>query len=268
MRTTLALTAILLLAACGGSTEQTAPAAPVEPAPSEPAPAPGGVAPAIQAIVDAPDRTPEDKALDAGRHPAELLAFTEITPGMRVAEIISGGGYTTELLARSVGPNGVVYAQNNKMVIGFAGKKWDERLTRPALANTVRVDRELDDPLPAEASNLDVVVMNLFYHDLYWMKVDRAKLNKAILAALKPGGRYIVIDHSSRAGAGATDVETLHRIDEAEVERDVTAAGFVLDRKGDFLRNPADTRDWNASPMAAKEKRGTSDRFALVFRKP
>jgi predicted methyltransferase len=132
----------------------------------------------------------------------------------------------------------------------------------------VRVDRELDDPLPPDATELDLVVMNLFYNDLYWLKVDRAKMNKAILRALKPGGRYVVIDHSARAGAGAADVQTLHRIEESEVERDVTSAGFVLERKGDFLRNPGDTRDWNASPMSAKEKRGTSDRFALVFKKP
>ena len=273
MRSRLLLTAMLVVAAgCGTKTDQGPP--PAEPAPppavADPAPAPAApvVTPVIQAIVDAPDRSPDDRALDAGRHPGELLAFMGVAPKMRVAELIVGGGYTAELLARAVGPEGKVYAQNNERVNGFAGDRWSARLATPALANVVRVDRELEDPLPPEARNLDIVVMHLFYHDTYWMKVDRAKMNRAILAALKPGGLYVVVDHSARPGAATTEVETLHRIEEGEVERDVLAAGFVLDRKGDFLRNPADTRDWNASPRAAGEKRGTSDRFALVFRKP
>jgi predicted methyltransferase len=293
---TLLSLALFLAAACGGSSEP-APAAPepvaepaatTEPAPAEPAPAPEPapppappppppgpavvpveVPPAVQAIVDAKDRTEADRALDAGRHPGELLAFLNIQPGQKVAELIAGGGYTTELLARAVGPKGKVYAQNNKMVLGFAGKAWPERLKRaPFKKNTVRVDRELEDPLPKQAKNLDLVVMNLFYHDLYWVKTDREKMNKAVLAALKPGGLYVIIDHSGRAGTGTTEVQTLHRIEQSEVEKDVTAAGFVLDRQGDFLRNPDDKRDWSASPMDAGEKRGTSDRFVLVFKKP
>jgi predicted methyltransferase len=223
----------------------------------------------VQAIVDAKDRTDADRALDAGRHPGELLAFLDIQPGQKVAELIAGGGYTTELLARAVGPKGKVFAQNNKMVLGFAGKAWPARLKRaPFKKNTVRVDRELEDPLPKQAKNLDLVVINLFYHDLYWAKTDREKMNKGVLAALKPGGLYVVIDHSGRAGTGTTEVQTLHRIEQSEVEKDVTAAGFVLDRQGDFLRNQDDKRDWNASPMDAGEKRGTSDRFVLVFKKP
>jgi predicted methyltransferase len=286
---------LFVVASCGGSSEQTAPAAPEPvaeaapaeaepapaaepappPAPAEPAPPPGPavvpveVPPAVQAIVDAKDRTDADRALDAGRHPGELIAFLGIQPGMKVAELIAGGGYTTELLARAVGPKGKVFAQNNKMVLGFAGKAWPERLKRaPFKKNTVRVDRELEDPLPKQAKNLDLVVINLFYHDLYWAKTDREKMNKGVLAALKPGGLYVVIDHSGRAGTGTTEVQTLHRIEQSEIEKDVTAAGFVLDRQGDFLRNPDDKRDWNASPMDAGEKRGTSDRFVLVFKKP
>ena len=49
---------------------------------------------------------------------------------------------------------------------------------------------------------------------------------------------------------------------------DVEKAGFVRKRSADFLRNPEDTRDWNASPVAAGEKRGESDRFVLEFVKP
>jgi len=176
MRATLTAILILALAACGAKTEAP-PASPVtapEPAVA-PEPAPLVVTPAIQAIVDAPDRSADDRALDAGRHPAETLAFLGIAPGMRVAELFVGGGYTSELLARAVGPQGVVYAQNNARVNGFVGPVWGARLQTPAMRNVVRVDRELDAPLPPEATNLDVVLMNLVYHDTYWMKVDRAK---------------------------------------------------------------------------------------------
>ncbi|MCA9678390.1 MAG: class I SAM-dependent methyltransferase [Kofleriaceae bacterium] len=225
--------------------------------------------PAIQAAVDSPDRPEADRALDAGRHPAEILAFLGVAPGMKVAELMAGGGYTSELLARVVGADGTVYGENSKFVLEkFAEKAWSERLARPGLERVVRADRELEDPLPPEAKDLDLVVAHLVYHDFYWMEADRAKMNAAIFAALAPGGQYAIIDHAAAPGAGATAVKTLHRIEESEVVKDVEAAGFVLDREGDFLRNPDDHHDWNAAPGASGDKRGTSDRFVLVFRKP
>ena len=234
----------------------------------------GGPAPAMtpadaQAIVGALDRAPEDRMLDGGRHPAELLDFVGIGPGMRVADLQAGGGYTTELLARAVGPRGVVFGQNSPFVLQrFAEKPWSERLAKPVMANVVRVDRDLDDPLPAEATGLDAVTMVLFYHDTVWQKVDRARMNGAIFRALKPGGVFVVVDHSARSGSGAADAETLHRIDEAFVKDEVARAGFRLVAEAAFLRNPADTRDWNDSPRAAGERRGTSDRFVLRFVRP
>jgi predicted methyltransferase len=89
-----------------------------------------------------------------------------------------------------------------------------------------------------------------------------------VFAALKPGGFYAIVDHSAAAGSGLKDVETLHRIDEDTVKQEITKAGFRLDAESDVLRNPEDPRDWNASPRAAAEKRGTSDRFTLRFVKP
>ena len=223
----------------------------------------------IAALVAAADRDPADRALDAGRHPVETLAFFGVQPGMQVAELMAGGGYTAELLARAVGPDGKVWAQNNRFVLErFAEKPWTARLAKPVMAPVVRVDRELDDPLPPEARDLDAVFLLLFYHDAVWMEVDRAKMNAAIFAALKPGGVYAVIDHRARPGSGLADVKTLHRIEESEVRREIEAAGFVLDATGDFLKNPEDGYDWNASPSQAGERRGTSDRFVLRFVKP
>ena len=226
------------------------------------------VPPAVQAIVDAPDRAPEDRKLDAGRHPGELLAFLGLKPGERVAELGAGGGYTSELLARAVGPRGRVWGENNAFFMKFVEKPWSERLKKAAMKNVVRVDREFDAPLPLDAKNLDAVVISLLYHDTVWMGVDRDKMNKAAFDALRHGGQYVVIDHSAPEGSGTEDVKTTHRIDELFVLREVERAGFHHVATGDFLRNPADTRDWNDSPREAGERRGTSDRFVLRFIKP
>jgi len=220
-------------------------------------------------VVAAPDRSDADRALDAGRHPVDMLAFFGIRPGMRLAELGAGGGYTTELLARAVGPTGRVYGQNPKFVLErFAEKPWSERLAKPVNAQVVRVDREFDDPLPPEAKDLDAVLIVLFYHDAVWLGADRARMNAAVFSALKHGGIYGVIDHSARAGAGTSETKTLHRIEESTVVAEIEKAGFKRDDSADFLRNPSDARDWNDSPSAAGERRGTSDRFVLKFRKP
>ncbi|XXF80298.1 SAM-dependent methyltransferase [Myxococcaceae bacterium GXIMD 01537] len=250
----------LLLSAClavvGCSTR-----APVHPAP-----------PAVslgKAVVEAPDRLEADRALDAGRHPAALIDFVGLQPGMKVAELMAGRGYTTELLARAVGPTGVVYGENPRFVLErFAEKDWSERLARPVNRNVVRADRELDDPLPPEASGLDAVVSNAIYHDAEWLGADRARMNAAVFRALKPGGVYVVIDSSAKPGTGAADAQTLHRIDEEFVRAEVLAAGFQLAGESTAWRNAEDARDWNASPGAAGARRGTSDRFALKFVKP
>ncbi len=227
------------------------------------------VPPSLRAAVEASNRSEKDRELDAGRRPAELLAFAAITPRMRVAELGAGGGYTTELFARAVGPDGTVYGQNNKFVLErFAAKPWNERLAKTVMKNVVRVDRELDDPFPTDAKNLDAVLIVLVYHDFVWLGVDRDKMNRAIFAALKPGGEYIVVDHSAKAATGLSDVKTLHRIDEKTAVDEITRAGFTLSVEGDFLRNPNDARDWNASPSASAERRGTSDRFVLKFVRP
>ena len=222
-----------------------------------------------RSLVAAQDRTEADRRLDPGRHPAELLAFFGVRPGMRVAELGAGGGYTAELLARAVGPKGVVYGHNAPlMLMRFAQTPWTERLQRPTMQGVVRLDRPFDDPFPPDVRNLDQVWLILLYHDTVWMEVDRAKMNRAVYAALKPGGVYAVVDHSGRPGTDATETQTLHRIEEKTVKDEIERAGFRLEAESSILRNPADTRDWNASPREAGDKRGQSDRFVLKFVKP
>jgi predicted methyltransferase len=251
------LLSLAFLAACASSTASSDKSATADPRAQ------------AQSIVAAPDRTDRDRALDPGRKPADTLAFVQVSPGMRVGELGAGGGYTTELLARAVAPDGVVYAQNPPaFVSSFLKEVWPARLSRPAMKNVVRVDRDFDDPFPPEAKDLDRVVMNAIYHDTTYMGVDRDKMNRAVFAALKPGGEFILIDSSAKPGTGASEAEKLHRIDEQLVKDEVQKAGFKLQAEGEFLRNAQDARDWNSSPPAAGERRGTSDRFALRFVKP
>lgn len=264
----------LILIGCGGTHQPpTLAAAPV--ASAEPATAPaasttqGGPAQTpAQSVVAAADRSEADRALDAGRKPAELLAFLGVGPGMKVADLAAGGGYTTELLARMVGDTGKVYGQNTKFILGFAEQPWSERLSKPVMKNVVRIDSEFDEPLPANVKDLDLVTLVLFYHDTVWMETDRPRMNRNIFGALKPGGIFAIVDHSAKAGEGVSVVKTLHRIEESVVKAEVTQAGFVLDAEADFLRVPDDTRDWSASPRTAGERRGHSDRFVLRFKKP
>jgi predicted methyltransferase len=168
-----------------------------------------------------------------------------------------------------VGPQGRVYGQNTSFILErFAEKPWSARLARPVMKNVVRLDRPFDDPFPPDVRDLDAVLMVLLYHDSVWMKADRGRMNRAVFGALRPGGVYGIVDHSAKAGSGTADVETLHRIDEEFVKREVQAAGFELAGEADFLRNREDARDWSASPRAAGERRGSSDRFVLRFVKP
>lgn len=223
----------------------------------------------LKAAIAAPDRTDADRALDAGRKPGEVLAFFKIAPGEKIGELVAGGGYTTELMARTLGESGTIWAQNTKEILDrFARKPWTERAAKPVMKHVVGVERPFDDPFPADAKNLDAVVTVINYHDVVNANADRAKMNKAVFDALKPGGIYGVVDSSAQDGSGTRDCDTLHRIDEAVVKQEVLAAGFKLDGESNVLRNPADKRDWNSSPKAAGARRGTSDRFVLRFVKP
>lgn len=268
------VTSFLALAACGG---EAAAAPPTTSPPSGPSTSvPSGTTPhaplaseAIRALLAAPDCTDADRKIDAQRHAAELLAFMGVSPGMAVADLGAGGGYTTELLVRAVGPSGKVYGQNDpELLKKFMESRWAARLALPVNKSVVRSDRPFDAPLPPEATNLDLVVNYIFYHDTVWLGVDRARMNAAIFAALRPGGAYVIVDASAKDGHGVADVKTLHRIEQDVVEREVKAAGFTMAAKADFLRNPADARDWSSSPGSAGERLGTEDRFVLKFVKP
>jgi len=225
----------------------------------------------IQGAVNAPDRPAADKSLDAGRKPEQMLAFFGIQPGMKVADLFAAGGYTTELLARAVGPTGTVYSQNPTFPpeAQQIGQAWTERLKNPVLKNVIAVNQsfDADDLLPVPPGSLDAVIMNMNYHDLVLRGIDRDTVNAAVYKALRSGGEYAIVDHSAKDGSGAKDIE-LHRIDENFLINEVQKSGFKLAAGSSALRHPEDDRTWVASPRVAGERRGTTDRFMLRFGKP
>jgi predicted methyltransferase len=222
------------------------------------------VTPENRAVVARPDRSDADRKTDERRKPEMMLAFAGVKRGMSVLEVGAGAGYSAELLARSVGPQGVVYAHNSPEAIArFIKTRFDERAAKPAMANVVKLIREFDDPVPGDVRNLDLATMLFEYHDTPAMGIDRAQMNRHIFAALKPGGYFVVADHAAKAGSGVSASKALHRIDEALVRQEVEAAGFKFVAAADFLRNPDDPRDATSfrSPIRV-------DEFMLKFVKP
>ena len=218
----------------------------------------------FQWIVHNPDRSDADRALDQRRQPERLLEFYGVRPGMRVLDLSAGRGYNSELLARVVGAAGRVYAHNSPSMIPPAAKSaFEERLKTPAMKNVVPLFREFEDPVPSDVRNLDLVTFNFNYHDTVHLGTDRARMNRAVYEALKPGGIYIVADHSALPGVGTTVTKTLHRIEETVVRKEVEAAGFRLIAAGDFLKSAGDPRD-----VSVFKNPVPNDEFVLKFVKP
>jgi predicted methyltransferase len=258
---------------------------------TSPSAAPPGdaLAPArVAEILASPDRTEADRTNDLRRKPYEMLNFIGMRPGMVALDLSAGGGYTSELLARSTGPTGRAYAQSPPRVPRPAPAQPEGAATPitpptasasasspPAPAglavrakrvdNIVVVVQPFEDPVPAEraANGLDLVTLMFNYHDLGHMGVDRGRMNRAVFAALKPGGLYVIADHSGRPGTGISESGTLHRIEEAFLRQEIESAGFRLVASGSFLRNPNDPRDRN-TPEPPQPK----DEFVLKFVKP
>lgn len=221
-----------------------------------------GAAPAIAqdytALIAAPDRSDADRKNDERRNPVKLLEFTGAKTGWRVLDMGAGGGYSTELMARSVGASGKVWGQNPKL-----SERYAARMATPAMAQVTGVERPFDAPVPDGVRDLDLVTFFFTYHDTTFMDVDRAKMNKAVFAALKPGGLYVIADHSAKPGEGATVGKSLHRIEEDTLKQEVLAAGFKLMGSGDFLRNPDDPRTVSVHRSGIR-----NDEFVLKFQKP
>jgi len=209
-------------------------------------------------VVASPMRSDDDRKADERRKPLELLRFAQVRPGMNVMDVSAGNGYTTQLLALAVGDKGSVWAQMSKPRPGF-----DKRLAANPQANIHLLVRSFEDPYPADAPRLDLITFVLNYHDVANQQVDRAVMNQHLFEALRPGGHLVVIDHATRPGTGLKETGTLHRIDEATVVQELQTAGFVVEERSDFLRNPDDPRE-----QAHYDMKAPTDRFALRLLRP
>lgn len=252
----------------------------------------------ITRILESPDRSAADRTNDLRRHPQQMLSFIGIRPGIVAVDLSAAGGYTTELLARTIGSSGKVYGQSRPRdpdkpsivpatsegnshpnVAPAAAPAGGPRPSPVALADRaeklraaaipaapiVAVIRPFEDPMPPELAEgqVDLVTLMFNYHDLGWMGVDRAAMDRAVFRALKPGGLFVIADHAGRPGTGISESGTLHRIEEAFLRQEVEAAGFRLLEEGTFLRNPNDPKDKN-TPDPPQPK----DEFVLKFVRP
>ncbi|HUK61334.1 MAG TPA: class I SAM-dependent methyltransferase [Stellaceae bacterium] len=245
-----AVSAAALLCACSMNSMTAA---------DPPAPTPADYA----AILAAPDRSDADRKNDDRRHAAELLAFTGVRPGMKVLDMAADAGYSTELMARAVAPNGTVYGQNPPDNMARALTAFEARMKTPAMKDAVDDRRAFDDPVPPDVKNLDLVTFFFGYHDTTYLKVDRAKMDKAMFDALKPGGYLVVADYAALPGAPITTGKQFHRLDENIEKSELEAAGFKLVGEANFLRNPADTHDF-----IIFNSKIPIDSFVVKFQKP
>jgi predicted methyltransferase len=203
-------------------------------------------------------------ALDPAWKVPEVVAFIGLKPGDKVADIVAGR--LTASLAQAVGPSGKVYALETAEIV----KAHPEIMgmmqgLAKQMPNVIVSADPVNSPLPA---GLDAVFIRQDYHDLYdkfMGPADVAAFNKAVFAALKPGGVYVVLDHAAAKGSGIEATDTLHRIDPQRVKKDVLAAGFKLDAESSILANPSDDHTKNVFDPSV---RGHTDQFLYRFKKP
>ena len=223
----------------------------------------------IAAAVADSNRPDADKLRDANRKPVQTLEFLGVKPGEQIAEILPGSGYFTRIFSKAVGPSGHVYALVPERPASAPANLPDLAGAVKAIAAdpnytnvTVVVQplTKLVTPAP-----VDLVFTAQNYHDLHNFPVDVVAFNRTILDSLKPGGLYVVLDHSAPAASGLADKKTLHRIDADVVKQEVTAAGFEFVGASDVLANAADSR---TAAVFDPSIRGKTDQFILKFRKP
>jgi predicted methyltransferase len=223
----------------------------------------------VQASVDSPLRPTKDREQDAKRKPFEVMRFAGVKSGQQVIDLFSAAGWYAELLSRAVGPKGHVLAQNPPAVLArFGDKPITERLADNRLPNVERLDKPLNE-MGLKAASLDGAMINLVFHDMYWISPNVDGVLKDLHTALKPGAWVAVIDHHAPAGTRdsfAKDPRGQHRIDEAFVKEQFAAAGFVLDGESELLRDTSDdrTQAFFAPSMQGKN----TDKFVLRFRRP
>jgi len=236
-------------------------------------PAPASSAPAdVAAAVAAPGRPKAATDLDQLRKPVEVLRFEGLKKGDRVLDYFTGTGYYADIMAKAVGPKG--------LVLGWNAASFQSNEKIKAALDDVKARNPnfgyFGTPPTALAfpkDGFDFALLHLVYHDAYWEsaqykipRIDPSTVVQALWYTVKPGGTVAVIDHVATAGGDTREVvEKYHRIDPATVRADFERAGFVLEAQSDILRVPGDDHSKNVFDPSI---RGKTDRFVYRFRKP
>ena len=177
----------------------------------------------------------------------EIVQAMGLREGSRAADVGAGEGNYEPVLSRAVGTGGQVYAED---IDAGALKQLRQAIRKAHLSNVKVIRGTADDPqLPA--AQIDAVLMVIMYHEV----ADPQKMIERVKAALKPGGRLVVVDmapHKTLTRPRADQTKN-HVIAPDTVESEVRAAGFeVVSRDDRFLDHPDEE----------------STRYMLVFRKP
>jgi predicted methyltransferase len=220
-------------------------------------------APALLAAVADPARPSEDVARDAARKPAEMLAFAGVRPGMRIVELVPGGGYYTRILARAVGPRGHIYTV---VTPGFSQRPGAMDRLRATLAPYPNVEIVVSDLGALTMTQpVDLVWTSENYHDMHnGPTANVGAVNRAVFGVLRHGGIYYIEDHAA-PGTGTSVTSTLHRIDPQAVRDEIRAAGFAAPTESPLLANPADPHTARVQDPSIA---GHTDKFAMRFVKP
>ena len=272
--------AITLAAAigCGGSSNRATDAR----AAGEP------VAGPVVRVLSMPHRTPEERARDRYRHPAETLEFFGLRSGMSVVELWPGRGWYTRVLGPLLRERGTLIVatpdpdgapgfrrEGARLLLGEVRAHPDVYgQPRPAVLDPpARIDLGTD-------GSVDMVLTFRNFHN--WLRdgTDEAVV-AAVFRVLRPGGVFGVVDHRAPRGTSRATMARSGYVTEEHVITQATEAGFELDARSDVNANPADTADyvegvWALPPTlragpANRERYlaiGESDRMTLRFVKP
>ena len=225
---------------------------------------------ALRRAISGPDREVTDFVRDDARKPVEVLTFLGLEPGMSVLDVYAAGGYYTFILAKAVGPEGHVYAQNTPRGLRFEedrqeisqGEALDMKIERGQLHNVTHLVQRMEDIAIAEGS-LDMVMVVQILHDYYNGNPGRAvELLAKAKSLLKPGGIVAVIDHLGDEGL---ENRRFHRMLKSQAIEAGQLAGLELVADSDILHNPNDRHLRSIfDPMLNRN----TDRFLLKFRNP
>jgi predicted methyltransferase len=213
-------------------------------------------------------RTPEERARDVNRLPAEILQFFRMREDMRVIEILPAGGWFTKILAPVLADDGKLYVVHPD---GFYADAYRRIADLPGLEDVEEIGWGATAPSGGgpfgpsgrwEVEPVDIAVTFRNYHN--FSPADRATVNRSVFDALKRGGYYGIVDHTRRHNE-PTNRANGRRVDPVLVIKEVQDAGFELVDFSDLYYRPNDAL---ALEVANPEVNDRTDRIALLFRKP